>query len=107
MRGNLAQANPILRRVEQLIYEADRLEGELRALLYQIEVNNERIPYLVGSVEIMTNSRVESQQHLVFLLNLITSLRNKFKRRLRSLRMFGEGFTKYKTRKSSVPLMLQ
>ena len=47
------------------------------ALLYQNEVNHEQIPYLLDSVEIITNHRVESQQQLVSLLNLITNLRNK------------------------------
>ena len=37
MRGNLAHANPILRQVEQLIYEADQLDREASVHLSQIE----------------------------------------------------------------------
>ena len=59
MRGNLVQANPSLRQVEQLIYEADCLEEESRAHLRQIESNNEGVQYLVSRVETVTNFRGE------------------------------------------------
>ena len=43
MRGNLAQANPILRQVERLICEADQLDREASAHLSQIEKNNDKV----------------------------------------------------------------
>ena len=77
MHGNLAQANPILRRVEQLIHEADRLEEESKAHIRQIESNNEGIPCLVASVEMMTNFRDEILQGMVGLQNRLTRLQSK------------------------------
>ena len=47
MRGNLAQANPILRQVEQLIYEADQLDREASVHLSQIEKNNDEVQILM------------------------------------------------------------
>ena len=82
MLGNLAQANPILRRVEQLIYEADHLEEESRAHLRQIESNNEGVQYLVSRVETVTNFRGELLQGVVDLQNRLTSLRSKIQEKM-------------------------
>ena len=82
MLGNLAQANPILRRVEQLIYEADRLEEESKAHLCQIESNNEGIQYLVSRVETVSNFRGELLQGVVDLQNRLTSLRSKIQEKM-------------------------
>ena len=77
MLGNLAQANSILRRVEKLVYEADRLEEESRAHIRQIESNNEGIQYLVSHIGILTDFRGELLQGVVDLQNRLISLRSK------------------------------
>ena len=46
MRGNLAQANPILRQVERLICEADHLDREASAHLSQIEKTMTKFNFL-------------------------------------------------------------
>ena len=81
MQGNLIQANPILRRVEQLIYEADHLEEESSAHLRQIESNNKGIQYLMSRIVTVTDFRGELLQSVADLQNKLISLRSKIQKK--------------------------
>ena len=74
MHGNLSQANPILRQVEQLISEADQLDGEANEHLSKIEKNNKEIQILITHALANGRFRGELMQSMAGFQTQLTDL---------------------------------
>ena len=71
LNGNMSQANPILRQVEQLINKADQLDREANEHLSQIERNNMECQILLARVLENGCFRGELMQNMASLPNLV------------------------------------
>ena len=81
--GNIAQASPILRQVEQLLDEAEELDRQANEHLSQIRNNNNEVQILMAHAMLNARFRAELMQSMAELQTKLTELRRQLQEKRR------------------------
>ena len=81
--GNMAQANPILRQVEQLLNEAEELDRQANEHLSQIEKNNDEVQILMAHAMANARFRGELRQAMAESQTKLAELRRQLQEKRR------------------------